>query len=142
MTQKLLTDIPDIGESTASKLIEHGIASVQELCDGGVERLMTVPGFGAIRAERIVAAAMALAEEGAPSAESEQEVLADEVGKKKKSAKKEKKAKAKGKSKKSSKKAIKKADKKSDAKAKKKDGKKKREKALSKKAKAKDKKKK
>jgi len=56
----LLTDIPGIGESTAAKLGEHGIGSVTALLKGGEKKLGTVPGFGAARVAKTLAAAEAL----------------------------------------------------------------------------------
>jgi len=56
----LLTDIPGIGESTVAKLGEHGIDSVTALLKGGEKKLCTVPGFGAARAAKVLAAAGSL----------------------------------------------------------------------------------
>jgi uncharacterized caspase-like protein len=56
----LLTDIPGIGEGTAAKLAEHGITSVDALLRGGENKLGKVPGFGAVRVGKILAAAEAL----------------------------------------------------------------------------------
>ena len=55
-----LTDIPGIGESTAAAMVKHGIGSVEALRAGGVEGLCEVPGFGALRASRVLAATEAL----------------------------------------------------------------------------------
>ena len=56
----LLTDIPGIGESTATKLGEYGIDSVTALLKGGEKKLATVPGFGAARIAKTLDAAEAL----------------------------------------------------------------------------------
>ena len=49
-----ITSIPGIGERTAEMLIRHGFTSVAEIAEATVETLMTVPGFGAIRAAAII----------------------------------------------------------------------------------------
>ncbi len=52
-----ITDIPGIGESTATLLADHGIDSVKTLRKGGMKKLCRVPGFGEMRAASVLAAA-------------------------------------------------------------------------------------
>ncbi|OIQ00289.1 MAG: hypothetical protein AUK35_03990 [Zetaproteobacteria bacterium CG2_30_46_52] len=51
-----VTDISGIGEATAALLAEHGLDSVKALKKGGVKQLMSVPGFGEIRANAVFVA--------------------------------------------------------------------------------------
>ena len=55
-----LTRVKDIGPVAAEALAEHGIASVEVLASLSASQLSEVPGFGALRAERVIAAARSL----------------------------------------------------------------------------------
>lgn len=63
-----VTDISGIGEATAVLLAEHGLDSVKALEKGGVKKLMTVPGFGEIRANVVLASIASLKGNQAPVA--------------------------------------------------------------------------
>ena len=52
-----LTDILGIGPDTAKLLIENGLKSPSEIAGATIERLCAVPGFGAIRAGKLIKAA-------------------------------------------------------------------------------------
>jgi nucleotidyltransferase/DNA polymerase involved in DNA repair len=86
-----LTDIPGIGESTATILAAHGIDSVKALLKGGIKGLKQVPGFGEARAATTLAAAAALKDE-----KTKKEAKADKPKKGKDGKKKAKKKKKKG----------------------------------------------
>lgn len=104
-----LTDIPGIGDATATLLGEHGIDSFKQLRKGGVSALCMVPGFGQIRATRVLAAADALkaaAGDTDPKPSRQSTAKADKKGK---TAKKSKAKSKSGKTEKSDKKADKKA---------------------------------
>lgn len=58
--KQTLTDISGIGEATAALMIEHGIDSIETLTEGGLKKLILVPGFGEKRAATVLAAANAL----------------------------------------------------------------------------------
>jgi len=58
--KQTLTDISGIGEATAALMIEHGIDSIETLTEGGLKKLILVPGFGEKRAATVLAAVNAL----------------------------------------------------------------------------------
>ena len=51
------TDIPGIGPAAAKTLKENGFKSLQEIASATIDQLAAVPGFGPIRAGRIIKAA-------------------------------------------------------------------------------------
>lgn len=55
-----VTEVAGIGLHTAQLLKEHGITSTEELAETTVKKLMKVPGFGAVRAQRVLDAAKKL----------------------------------------------------------------------------------
>ena len=71
-----ITDVAGIGLSTATLLSDHGIKSAEALARSSLERLQSIPGFGPVRAQRVLAAA--------------QQVVGELVGKDKKKEKKRK----------------------------------------------------
>lgn len=73
-----LNAINGIGQHTAAVLEEHGFTSVEKIAAASVAELMTVPGFGTIRAKRIIELASGMIDKAG----------AKKSGKKKKSAKK------------------------------------------------------
>lgn len=62
-----ITSITGIGPGTAEILAQHGFTSVTDIARASVGQLQSVPGFGAIRASRIIDAAVALLKEAVPS---------------------------------------------------------------------------
>lgn len=63
-----LTDITGIGPSTAQDLADGGIRTVDDLANASASAICAVPGFGAIRAARIKAAAAELIRRSGSSA--------------------------------------------------------------------------
>lgn len=57
-----LTSVKGIGLATAKYLTEHGIESGEQLAAMSVEQLMEIPGFGPVRAKKVIEAAQALKE--------------------------------------------------------------------------------
>ena len=57
---KTITDIPGIGPSTAEVLAKNGFKTLQQIAGSTVEKLAAVPGFGMIRAARVIKLANAL----------------------------------------------------------------------------------
>jgi len=51
---KAITDIPGIGSSSAGILAQNGYRTVQEIAETTAEKLGAVPGFGTIRATRVI----------------------------------------------------------------------------------------
>lgn len=49
-----LNNIKGLGESTSKILVDHGIKSAEDLAGISVDELCQVPGFGGIRAERVI----------------------------------------------------------------------------------------
>ena len=67
MAQQPLTAVAGIGDATARRLRESGIASVADLVAAGPDRLAVLPGFSAARAATVLAAAqMALGDSDPP----------------------------------------------------------------------------
>jgi NAD-dependent DNA ligase len=52
-----ITDIPGIGPAAAKTLMENGFKSLREIADTTIDKLAAVPGFGSIRAGRVIKAA-------------------------------------------------------------------------------------
>ena len=52
-----ITEISGIGPGTAKILMENGFASLQEIADTSIDKLAAVPGFGPVRAGRVIKAA-------------------------------------------------------------------------------------
>ena len=97
-----LDNIKGVGASTANSLVTIGIKSAEDLASASVEQIVTIPGFGAARAQRIKEAATeAIGVETAPM---EPEVVGLEAAEQdkptKKKGKKKEKSKKKGKDKK------------------------------------------
>ena len=70
-----ITDISGIREATAQRMASHGIDSVEAVAHASIERLVAIPGIGAIRAAALRAAANRLlpeATDGWGVADSEQ----------------------------------------------------------------------
>ncbi|NNJ92259.1 MAG: helix-hairpin-helix domain-containing protein [Gammaproteobacteria bacterium] len=118
---RALTSISGIGPAAAEILKQHGFKSAEAIAKTSVEKLSAVPGFGAIRAENAIQAAIELV---TPEVESQD---APEPVEKSAQEKTEKKSKSKG-NKKSSKDKKNKDKKKSSKKDKKKKDKKKKKK--------------
>lgn len=55
MPEQLVSDVPWIGEATASKLYDRGIVHVSDLEDQRAKDLLDVPGIGVIKAGRLCA---------------------------------------------------------------------------------------
>ena len=60
--KKKLTDIPGIGAATAVIMDEQGFATILDVANATPDMMTAVPGFGAIRANRVIAAAQKLLE--------------------------------------------------------------------------------
>jgi N utilization substance protein A len=74
--QTAVAEIPGIGEKTAERLVEAGIATLGDLLEKSAAELAELPGIGEKSAEKILEAARA-AEEG-PSAEGQDEYEEDD----------------------------------------------------------------
>jgi N utilization substance protein A len=72
LRQTPVTDVPGIGEKTAEKLVEAGLATLGDLLDKSAAQLAEIPGLGEKTAEKILEAARA-AEQAAAEAEPESE---------------------------------------------------------------------
>ncbi|MCP4431126.1 MAG: helix-hairpin-helix domain-containing protein, partial [Gammaproteobacteria bacterium] len=55
-----LTHIQGIGSSTTKILADNGFESVHQLASSTITQLTKVPGFGAVRANRVISAAIEL----------------------------------------------------------------------------------
>ncbi|MEA3548185.1 MAG: helix-hairpin-helix domain-containing protein [Thermodesulfobacteriota bacterium] len=110
--KKKLTDIPGIGPATAVIMDEQGFTTILDVANATPDMLTAMPGFGIIRANRIIAAAQKLLEVTLPAdqtAVNETEEAQDTMGTKAtKTAKKKKKSKKKISAKKKAKKKSKK----------------------------------
>ena len=62
------TDIPGIGPAAAKTLKENGFKSLQEIASATIDQLAAVPGFGPIRAGRIIHAANEVLSDAADAA--------------------------------------------------------------------------
>lgn len=60
--KKKLTDIPGIGPATAVIMDEQGFTNILDVANATPEMMTELPGFGIIRANRIIAAAQKLLE--------------------------------------------------------------------------------
>ena len=68
--KRLLSQIPDIGESMAQVLYNYGFKTLEDIAGAEVEALAKIPGFGPESAERIIEKARAfLAAKGGPGIE-------------------------------------------------------------------------
>lgn len=68
-----ITSIKGIGPSSARLLQENGFSSLKDIAEASIEKLQTIPGFGAIRAGLIIEEAIRLLKEqnaGSPSSPS------------------------------------------------------------------------
>jgi len=74
-----LTDITGIGPSTAKDLADGGIRTVDDLANASASAICAVPGFGAIRAARIKAAAAELIRRSGSSAVATEESTEPEL---------------------------------------------------------------
>ena len=61
-----LTNIPGIGKAAAVKLNEAGFSSIEDIAKTSAAKLGKVPGFGAARAERVIASAKSIVDGNAP----------------------------------------------------------------------------
>ena len=52
-----IVDVAGVGPSTAALLAEHGISSAESLAETPHDRLVSIPGVGAVRARRLSEAA-------------------------------------------------------------------------------------
>ena len=75
--QSPVAEIPGIGEKTAERLAEAGIATLGDLLGKSAEELAEIPGIGEKSAERILESARA-ADQASAEAESEGEEEAEE----------------------------------------------------------------
>ncbi len=73
LRQTPVTDIPGIGEKTAEKLVEAGLATLGDLLDKSGAQLAEIPGLGEKTAEKILEAARAAEQAAAAEAEPEGE---------------------------------------------------------------------
>jgi len=55
-----IAKVKGIGSATAKIMAEHGLHTVEDLVAGGIEKLLEVPGFGSIRAARVIGEAKSL----------------------------------------------------------------------------------
>jgi NAD-dependent DNA ligase len=55
-----IIDIPGIGPAAEAKLLDHGFRKLKKLAATSVEKLASVPGFGTVRAGKVIAAASVL----------------------------------------------------------------------------------
>ena len=65
--KKKLTDIPGIGPATAVIMDEQGFTNILDVANATPEMMTELPGFGIIRANRIIAAAQKLLEGTLPA---------------------------------------------------------------------------
>ncbi|HEY7112284.1 MAG TPA: transcription termination factor NusA [Thermoanaerobaculia bacterium] len=73
LRQTPVAEIPGIGEKTAEKLVEAGLATLGELLDKSAEQLAEIPGLGEKTAEKILEAARAAEQAAHDEAEAEGE---------------------------------------------------------------------
>jgi N utilization substance protein A len=85
MRQTPVSEIPGIGEKTAAKLADAGVASLADVLEKSAEELALIPGIGGATAEKILEAAAAAEEEirsprQADEEEENEEAVEDEEG--------------------------------------------------------------
>ena len=88
-----ITTLKGIGSATAKSMAEHGLYTIEDIAAGGVEKLLTIPGFSSIRAARISGEAKILLAAEMPAIQKVEKVETVAAGKKLKSGKVKKKIK-------------------------------------------------
>jgi ERCC4-type nuclease len=71
--QTPVAEIPGVGEKTAERLAEAGLATLGDLLDKSAEQLAEIPGLGEKTAEKILEAARALEQMPSEEESSEEE---------------------------------------------------------------------
>lgn len=120
---RALTNISGIGPAAAEVLKQHGFRSAEGIAKATIEELSQVPGFGAIRAENTIKAAIEVTGSSQPAKIAPAEPIKEPDAKSEKKAAKEKKKPKKDKKSKNKKSKDKKEKKSKDKKKSKKSGK-------------------